>query len=276
MKSFLFCTSYISNEVDDQFPLRYKKWIDYYSTILQDLGADHIFMIDDASPDLGLINSDLIEVIFVNNGFPEVLSKKINIISFQEHEGRKSDNYFAGWWRSFTYSIKIAEKYGFDKIIHIESDFYIISDRLIRFIKTIDQGWASLYSAYYKFPESAVQVICRECFPLLEDVYNKAVAANYKFDTIAEHMLPFTRVIKEFIGDRLGETNILRQWATGETEFDNLDYYGQLPPHVKAMSFPEFKKLISDFKHEIINKTAETDIERISNVLRANDLLMAE
>src|SRR5438105_3236112 len=131
MNSLLFCTSYIDKNDISFHPLRYMKWIDYYSKIKEGLGVDYIFIIDDGSPDPTLEHSSLVEILSAKDDLPAELSKKINIITFKEHLGRLSQGEHLGWWRSFTYSIKIAEKYGFEKIIHIESDFYIVSERLI-------------------------------------------------------------------------------------------------------------------------------------------------
>jgi len=242
---------------------------------MESLGVDHIFIIDDASPHLEFIDSDSIAIISAEKELPVTLSKKINIISFQDHLGRQSGDDYAGWWRSFTYSINIAEKYSFEKIIHIESDFYILSDRLTGFIKTIDQGWTALYSTFYQFPETAIQVICHDSFSHLKEIFKKAITANYRFNNIAELILPFTQVNREFSGDRIGEFPVLHHWASRDGEIFDLDYYGQLPPNIKLMSLSEFKKLISDLKFEI-NKHTRLNADSIQNILRANDLFLPE
>ena len=103
MSSFLFCTSYIDKNIMNCHPLRYKKWISYYSQIMTRLGVDFIFMIDDGSVDPAPEDAAVVDVFSAKEGLPDKLSKKINIITFREHLGRPSIEDYTGWWRSFTY-----------------------------------------------------------------------------------------------------------------------------------------------------------------------------
>src|SRR6185437_13387135 len=141
MRSFLFCTSYIDNQSRDHHSSRYDKWIDYYSAISDRLGVKNIFIFDDAGPATTEMESMDIDVIDVKRGLPSTLRKTVNIFTFRDHLGRTSVDKYPGWWRSFTFSMEIARKYHFNKIVHIESDFYILTDRLISFICRLDKGW---------------------------------------------------------------------------------------------------------------------------------------
>jgi hypothetical protein len=158
---------------------------------------------------------------------------------------------YPGWWRSFTYSIEIARKYDFNKIVHIESDFYILSDRLISFIRGLDRGWTSLFSAYYRFPETAVQVIAEDSFHKLELLYDEAISSQYTFGHFAELILPISNVIKDFVGDRIGEDNVLMHWAAKRSGCGEVDYYGQLPSHVRPWSREELQTLIKSLGEQI-------------------------
>ena len=273
MSSFLFCTSYFDKDVMSCHPLRYKKWIDYYSKLMEDLGVDFVFLIDDGSLNPTLENSSVVEIHAAEDDLPAELSKKVNIITFKEHLGRPSQDEYLGWWRSFTYSIKIAEKYGFRKIVHIESDFYIVSDRLIRYIHSLNKGWTSLFSSHLNFPETAIQIICQDSFHLLEKVRSQVVSSNYKMDQIAELFLPFTNVCKDFNGDRASELAVLIQWMSGENGINDLDYYGQLPTYVKPLSAPEAKKLM----HSIgttVNMNATINEELLIDIMRKNNVIV--
>ena len=274
MNSFLFCTSYINQDIISCHPLRYKKWIEYYSKIMEDLGVDHIFLIDDGSPDPAIENTSAIEIISANDGLPATLSKKINIITFREHLGRPSQKEYPGWWRSFTYSIKIAEKYGFEKIIHIESDFYLVSDRLIKFIHSLNKGWTSLYSPHLNFPETAVQIICQDSLHLLENIRSAAEQSNYTFNQMAERLLPFTSVCKEFTGDRIGEIAVLKQWIADKNGMNGLDFYGQLPTYVRPFSLPDLQKLMHSIGATIHSYDDFTE-DALIDILRKNDLIVA-
>lgn len=272
MKSFLFCTSYINKE-DIRFdPLRYRKWIDFYSPLTESLGVDDIFIIDDGSPDPALEQSIPVTILSANDDPPVELSKQINIITFDKHLGRQSLEEHTGWWRSFTYSIKLAEKYGFEKIIHIESDFYILSERLIKYIHSLNTGWTSMYSSYFKFPETAIQVICKDSFNLLEKMRQTAAASGYRINRLAEFTLPFTNVCKDFIGDRIGEMPVLKEWMFNKKVTNELDYYGQLPTNVRPFSASEFRQLMNNVG-TLVN-TNDILSEDLFNILKHTNMIL--
>ena len=273
MNSFLFCTSYIDKDDIRFYPLRYKKWIDYYSKIKEHLGVDYIFIIDDGSIDVALEESALVEIHSANDDLPAELSKNINVITFKEHLGRPSIEEHLGWWRSFTYSIKLAEKYGFEKIIHIESDFYIVSERLINFIYSLNKGWTSMYSSHYNFPETAIQIICNDSFYLLEKARENAEAVNYRINQLAELTLPFTNVCKDFIGDRIGEMRVLKQWIFDENGINGLDFYGQLPTYVRPFSALEFQELKNNVDITL-NTNDNFNVDIIINILQKNNMII--
>jgi hypothetical protein len=76
---------------------------------------------------------------------PKELPNDLLMFTFPEQLGRSSMFCYPGWWRSFTYAVKIAQLYGFDKIIHIESDAYVCSQRLSDYIHSINCGWTEHY-----------------------------------------------------------------------------------------------------------------------------------
>lgn len=272
MSSFLFCTSYINSEFPNLHPLRYRKWIEYYSEIKKDLGAEYIFIIDDGTPELAFVDRELVDIIYIDQNLPERLSKKINILSFRSHLGRSSLKEYPGWWRSFTYSVRIADKYRFEKIIHIESDFYIVSKRLCDFLEKLKEGWTTLYSSFYKFPETAIQVICRDCFPLLRELCTKGESRNYRFDDFAEKCLPFTTVVKEFNGDRIMEPPVLRNWSS-RLDFSELDYIGQLPTNIRPFSNSEFSGFMKQLKAEMSSNRNMT-FGSVMDILRGRNAVL--
>jgi hypothetical protein len=275
MKSFLFCTSYINNEISGQHSLRYKKWIEYYSSIKKELGVEYIFVIDDGSAIQDLAMGDEIGLINMDRGLPARLSKKINILTFRDHLGRQVQNYAAypGWWRSFTYSVKIADKYGFKKIVHIESDFYVISQRLRDFLKRLKCGWTALYSSFYHFPETAIQIICQDCFALLIEICAKAESSKYEFDRVAEEVLPFTSVIRHFRGDRIWEPQVLNDWVSGLIETEDPDYFGQLPTIIRPLSGAEFNEFIRQLKVEK-NSNPDLTVNHVLEMLAVRNAVL--
>ena len=196
MKSIVFCTSYIRDA--NAWATRYKRWLDYY----QDFPLDVVkrLMIDDGSPYLP--PADVIKT--VSNTAPLASLEDRNlIIRFDDNLGRQSIKDYPGWWRSFLHSVEVARELGADKIIHIESDAYILSPRLRDFLDQTSTGWHVLWTQHNNFPETAIQVICRDQFEIFEDFKQKNPTLH--FPDMAEHMLPFTAVNKEFKGDRYSE-----------------------------------------------------------------------
>jgi len=221
MNTIIFCTSYI-NESNCK---RYTKWMDYYSPRLDLFNSSKLFLIDDGSPYLPA--DERMEVI-PSNELPQTLKSEVCLFHFEERLGRISVRKYPGWWRSFTFSIELARKYNIEKIIHIESDFYIVSRNMIDYITNLTTGWTTFYCRRYKFPETAIQVICKDAYDSLYEVYNKAIAYNYNFKKMAEYVLPFTHVEKQFYGDRFGEQKVLKRWLRRIEIPGVVDYIGQL------------------------------------------------
>jgi hypothetical protein len=196
MKSIIFCTSFIKNS--KSWENRYQRWLDYYDNVPID--AVKKIMIDDGSPFLP--PTEIIKTISYNDPLPLDGEKNI-IIRFNDNLGRQSMSSYPGWWRSFLHSIEIARALGVDKIIHIESDAYILSPRLANFINETKSGWHVLWTDRYQFPETAIQIICRDQFENFEKF--KAECPESGFTDIAERLLPFSSVHKEFKGDRYSE-----------------------------------------------------------------------
>jgi hypothetical protein len=259
MKTFIFCTAFIYSNSDskkwykDNSKKRYLKWVEHYSKRKKKFGADFLFLIDDGSDNLDMeIEFETIRVEYANN-LPYPLSNNLVIFHFPDHLGRASRASYPGWWRSFTYSVKIAQKYFFDKIIHIESDFFVISDKLIQYIKELNQGWTALYSRTYQFPETGIQIICKDSFARLEDFHNRVEDYFEDKGMIAEHILPFTNVEKGFIGDRFSEKKVFDYW--GGSLPQDIDYIGQFPQNIDINH-------LENIKDEIAFKSLNTMLKR--------------
>lgn len=196
MKSILFCTSYIKDQ--QAWDSRYQRWLNYYQN--GPINALKKIMIDDGSPFLP--SSDIIKTVSVDTSVA-LNQEKCLIIRFDNNLGRHSTADYPGWWRSFLHAVDIANELGVDKIIHIESDAYILTPRLANYINDIQSGWHVLWSPHYQFPETAIQVICRDQFGSLEQI--KKDHPNFSFPDIAEKVLPFTEINREFKGDRYSD-----------------------------------------------------------------------
>lgn len=204
------------------------------------LNACELFIIDDGSPNTMF---DHRVAIFNALELPDTLKSKVNLIHFKDHLGRLSISDYPGWWRSFSFSIKLAEKYGFDKMIHIESDFYIVSRKMFDYIQKLSVGWTAFYSRYYDFAETAIQVICRDSFDSFNKIYCTATHQDYRFSEIAEYVIPFTNIEKNFYGDRFGERNVLQEWVKRKKMPIDIDYIGQLSTYSNIKDYKNLFKL---------------------------------
>ena len=216
MRSVFFCTSYIADA--DAWNTRYKRWLDFHRKI--DFGDTHFVLIDDASPFCPSDNEIL--VMKPGEAFPE---HKPAIIRFPNRLGRSSLLSYPGWWRSFLYSVDLARSIGAQKIIHVESDAFIISPRMRSYINGLSDGWTTFWATSYNFPETAIQVICEDQFNALAAFKNKAPEElEGKF---AEELLPFTRVNRDLIGDRYSEFRIplLRTGFLRSRKFNRLKLF---------------------------------------------------
>lgn len=215
MKAIIFCTSFIKDA--PSWESRYQRWLDYYENIPID--AVKKIMIDDGSPFLP--PADIINTISHSAALAGNSDKNL-IIRFDNNLGRQSGADYPGWWRSFLHSVKVANELGVDKIIHIESDAYIMTPRLAKFINEIESGWNVLWSPRYRMPETAIQVICRDQFPILEQF--KDSHRDYSFSDIAEKVLPFTTVHKQFKGDRYSDFTKNR-WIFRSKKFNKIPIF---------------------------------------------------
>ncbi|MGY4829698.1 hypothetical protein ACVNIS_14080 [Sphaerotilaceae bacterium SBD11-9] len=177
--------------------------MDYYGKV--SFGDASLFILDDASPytppqsEVRLVREG--EVLTGDSAIPQLLR-------FNQHLGRLAHDQMHGWWRSFLYSLVVARAIGANKIVHIESDAYILSQRLLDYVTGMKSGWAALWTERFRMPETAIQVICEDQFEKLEAFRQRK---QHELDGLmAEKILPFSDVNRSFIGDRYSETRAHR------------------------------------------------------------------
>jgi len=201
MKTVLFCTGYFKDEA--AWRRRYTRWLAYYSALR--LPQTQLIIIDDASP----YTPDPTEIRCVQSG-TDLSAEHTSpmIVRFDQRLGRSARFSYPGWWRSFLHGVDVARAVGAERIIHIESDAFILSKRLLQYIESLQSGWTVLWSPHYEMPETAIQVICSDQFELMASQQNKLQAD--RDGRMAEHLLPFTHVERQFLGDRYGEIRVHR------------------------------------------------------------------
>ena len=216
MRSLLFCTSYIKDE--SAWNARYKRWLDFYNR--SDFGDSQIIMVDDASPFTPPVDQIQLRSpgTMVSSGLP-------TMIRFPDRLGRNGVASYPGWWRSFLHSVDLAHQLGVQKIIHIESDAFVLSARMRAYIQSLTDGWTVFWSENFGFPETAIQVICEDQFDALAAFQNKSFE---ELDTqLAEEQLPFTRINKQMVGDRYSEFRmpLLRTGLLRSKKFNQLKIF---------------------------------------------------
>jgi hypothetical protein len=198
MRTLLFCTSYIADAAEWQ--QRYARWLAHHTAI--DWGDCVTCMIDDGSPYVPPRN---VIASHPTTALPDDASKPL-LLRFDERLGRPIPTQYPGWWRSFLYSAVVAQRYGCGRIVHVESDTYILTKRTTRFLLAQTSGWTALWCPRWRFPETCVQVICADQFAVMRSMWTQGwrhYAGQY-----AEQVLPFTQVVREPHGNRYGENRI--------------------------------------------------------------------
>jgi hypothetical protein len=198
LPTLLFCTSYV--DAPYTWTRRYGRWVDYYEKL--PLTRTATFLIDDASP---YLPED--PRLAVSDDLPASLDgSPFHVHRFANRLGRGSAEeqwQHWGWWRSFLFSVKIARRYGYRKIIHVEADAYLLSRSIVDYVNGLDAGWTAFWCPRHGMPEAAIQVIGEDQFPAMEQLMEADVRTLAK--GMAEHRLPFTHVNKSFVGNRYGE-----------------------------------------------------------------------
>ena len=199
-RTLLFCTSYAASE--RQWSGRYQRWLKAIRS--SSLRYDAILLVDDGSPTLpdwpgaNIFTDD--DGTIIQNG-----SSPLMMFHFRNHLGRKATFDFPGWYRSFAFAGRFAAAAGFEKIIHIESDAFLIGSRVQHHFNQITAGWTALWCPLYGgYAESGLQVIAGDAvkrFAMLEQSHPHDHLIGKEF----ERQLPFDIVETRFKGSRYGE-----------------------------------------------------------------------
>lgn len=197
-KTLLFCTSYFENAL--QWTSRYERWLEHHLAIHWSI--DSVAMIDDGSPFVP--HSKLLEPLDATLLGKAPLPQRA-LVRFKDNLGRKSTLQYPGWWRSFQLALDLAQSYGFTKLVHVESDTYLLSERMLDLVESTESGWTLFWSSHFKWPETALQIICQDAFAEYASIVKKGPYGLG--DLPAEDVLPYTRVVKNLIGDRYSDFN---------------------------------------------------------------------
>lgn len=190
MKTLLFAPCYLDE--GDRLQ-RNLKWLKYYKDLKGNLKYDDILLVDNASS----ISS--LQELKKDHSDIRVLESKVHLSRLTEHA-------YGYWFKAFRKGISYALNNGYDKIIHCDSDVFILKQELVDYVNSINSGWNCLYCSMYDYPETTFQIIGKDKFEEAYDFFLDGFLKFYPYK-IAETEIPFTHVEKGFIGDRYGELN---------------------------------------------------------------------
>ena len=195
-RTLLFCTSYCPDAA--AWRARERRWLDHHLAL--PLRRDATFVIDDASPYVP-DDPDVATMSSLPVRLPD--GPRAFVYRFATHEGRRGLYGHRGWWRSFLFSLEIARALGFARIVHIESDAFLLTRRIVDRFNELDDGWTAFWFPAYGVPEPALQVIAEDQFDAMAAFATRTL--DDLTQDLAENMLPFTRIERNFSGNRYGE-----------------------------------------------------------------------
>lgn len=170
-------------------------------------------------------------VFLIDNGSKRSLMAQLGItvvgMDHLAHGPEKHDYPYC--WRALYFAQQLIGR-GYDKILFIDSDMYILKFGLAKFLGSVQTGWRATWSNTHDFPESSLHVLCRDAFPVFEK-YCETPWEN-RVGTMMEKDLPFTHIDRQFLVDRYGELG-------APSQSPNMDAYGQRPLTV-PLEFAKF------------------------------------
>lgn len=196
-RTLMFCTAWSAST--QQWELRYRPWLDHARA--SGIAYDLLLIIDDASPVLPSWTD-----CSIRSASEGDIRTREALVTFATHLGRVGSEDSPGWYRSFGYALTYATKHGFNKVVHVESDAVVISQRAVKRINSFNKGWLSFWTPRYSFPEMAIQVIAGSYLDQAQAKFSE----DYSWLRGRSHewTMPFTDVDKSLQGDRYGEAQI--------------------------------------------------------------------
>lgn len=210
MKTLIFCTGYAPTLT--QWESLYGKWINAVEA--GQLSVDKILIVDDGSPALPSWTNDDEIVTLTDSVFPLIEPEARGVIyHYTQNLGRQAIYVYPGWYRSFMTAAAYAKQYGYQKIIHLESDAFLISGRMQQYVNDYNNGWTTMWCPKYRLAETAIQIIAGS--NALDKLYNMIDIPYEQFagrpadpnPAQGISWLPYNEINTNFNGDRWGENN---------------------------------------------------------------------
>ena len=165
--------------------IRYVRW---YESIQEKVGFDDIWMFDNGS------SEHLLERF--QSACPNVKIERA------PHLGRSEEPHgYQYLWRALWFLNDLISR-GYGKIVAIDSDSFVVSERMAKHIKELQKGWEVMYERSHDCPAAEVHILCAEAFGLFKSYTSRPW--QEKIGKWMERELPFTKVNKDLNCDRWG------------------------------------------------------------------------
>jgi hypothetical protein len=198
-RTLVFCTAYAgrADKPWEAWEVRYKRWL--RAIRASELDYDQLLIVDDGSPAL----PDWPDTTILMELPAERPESPVILFHFRENLGRPAGYEYPGWHRSFMFAAKYAKAFGFERVVHIESDAFVISCRMQHYCNVVTNDWVTFMGPRHGYAETGIQVIAGDGLERLQQISSLPYEA-YRGRPV-ETLLPFTRVETKFVGDRYGE-----------------------------------------------------------------------
>lgn len=230
--TILFSPSYIGNPTDPARMIRQVNYLEYYKKLKAEIGYDKIILLDSGSnvEDLVKLGATVVDewgrVIHADS------TSDVTIYRFHTELPRTGVWEYPYWWRCLDYLKVLIQREDITKLIHIDTDCYVLTPRLADYVRTRNTGWYVFWSQKYNFPEAAFWIVGEDSIQRFLDF--PIPSFSFYNGREAEHILPFTEVVKSFTGDRYGEV--------AASQDNTMDYYCQWSAACPKMIFNSAKK----------------------------------
>jgi hypothetical protein len=223
MKTCLFAPCYLDglDPAKSERLDRVKRWINYHWAIRDKLGFDRIFLSDDCSDWVkvaslgGTILNEKLEVIQRQDDF-------LTVVRYEPHLSGGGQWNYSYCWKALYVMRDLMKKYGYEKAITIDTDGFVLTERLASYVRGLDEGWTAFWVRTYSFPTAEFHVLCPSgMYQFEEFLIPHYMAHQGKYMEMA---LPFTRVERGFNCDRWGEGR--------HPQKPDMDFYSQAPVNI--------------------------------------------
>ena len=208
---------------DGRFLPRHTKWLNWNLPLLGRMDLDAIVLFDNASPidELKKLQGTIYDESF-NVPIFQGASRRLHILRYKEFLPRISHLNYPYVYRAFQGQDLVIKHFNASKSVYLDTDYFVLSNKCLDFIKNTNNGWVSTYSQIHKFPESSFSILNKDHFNAYR-LWSHTSWDHFE-NQCFETLIPFSEINKELNGDRWGELVPPKPLEQG------MDFYGQTLP----------------------------------------------